>query len=249
LFVCRPTLQELKTETRIGALEGAMAAAVRDYKAELLANEAKEKNAVRAFNETEVDLLEDEDLDTIHAQRIKEMKAEAQRRQEMQRKGHGTYQQVEEKKFLEEVTTTKHAVVHFFHEDFIRCKVVDKHFNAVCRKYTDTKFIKVNATEAPFFVTKLKILVLPCIVMFRDGVAIDRIVGFEELGGTDDFPQLRLEKRLADKGVIEYKRDDIDSDEEEEMQARAGVKGGGLYTGSKYSRVHKKTDDDDDDDW
>ena len=36
---------------------------------------------VKAFNETEVDLLEDDDLDTLKAQRIKEMKAEAMRLQ------------------------------------------------------------------------------------------------------------------------------------------------------------------------
>merc|ERR1719199_2066756 len=167
-----------------------------------------------------MDLLEDEDLDELHAQRIKEMKQEAMRRQEQMRKGHGSYSEVEEKKFLEEVTTTKHVVCHFFHEDFMRCKVVDKHLN--------TKFIKVNATNAPFFVTKLQIQVLPCIIMFRNGIAVDRIVGFEELGGTDDFSQLALERRLADKGVIEYKRDDLDSDEEEEMKGRAGVRGGTL---------------------
>ena len=242
-------MDQMKTEARLGALEGAMAAAVRDYKAELMAEEAKGKAKVRAFNEQEVDLLEDEDLDVIHAQRIKEMKAEAMRRQEQARRGHGSYSEVEEKKFLEEVTTTKHVVCHFFHPDFVRCKVVDKHLSNVCRKYTDTKFIKVNATEAPFFITKLQITVLPCIVMFRGGIAIDRIVGFDELGGTDDFPQLRLEKRLADKGIISYKRDDVDSDEEEELRERKGVRGGALYAGSKYSRVHKKQGDDSDDDW
>lgn len=250
-----PTMEQLKTETRLGCLEGAMAAAVRDYKAELHAKEKSEKGKVTAFNEQEVDLLgeldDEDDIQVIHAQRIREMKAEAMRRQEQARKGHGSYTEVFEKKFLEEVTTTKHVVCHFFHEDFIRCKVVDKHLNNVCRKYPGTKFIKVNATEAPFFITKLQIQVLPCIVMFRQGVAIDRIVGFEELGGTDDFTQIRLEKRLADKNVIEYKRDDIDSDEEEEIKERSGVRGGGLYAGSKYSRVHKHSnaDDNDDDEW
>merc|ERR1719183_1249994 len=195
-----------------------------------------------------MDLLEDEDLDELHAQRIKEMKQEAMRRQEQMRKGHGTYAEVEEKKFLEEVTTTKHVVCHFFHEDFMRCKVVDKHLNAVCRKYLDTKFIKVNATNAPFFVTKLQIQVLPCIIMFKNGIALDRIVGFEELGGTDDFSQLALERRLADKNIIEYRRDDVDSDEEEEIKTRGGVRGGSLYSGSKYSRMYKN-DADDDDDW
>ena len=63
-----------------------MAAAVRDYKAELLADEAKGKAAQRAANEQQMDLLEDEDLDELHAQRIKEMKQEAMRRLSMQRR-------------------------------------------------------------------------------------------------------------------------------------------------------------------
>ena len=83
-------MDQMKTEARLGALEGAMAAAVRDYKAELMAEEAKGKAKVRAFNEQEVDLLEDEDLDVIHAQRIKEMKAEARRHHEQARRGHGS---------------------------------------------------------------------------------------------------------------------------------------------------------------
>ena len=43
---CRPTMDQLKTEARLGALEGAMAAAVRDYKAEVLAEEEKTKGKV-----------------------------------------------------------------------------------------------------------------------------------------------------------------------------------------------------------
>ena len=39
--------------------------------------------------------------------------------------------------------------------------------------------------QAPFFVDKLKIQMLPCIVMFQGGKAFDRIVGFDELG----YPQ------------------------------------------------------------
>ncbi len=35
-----------------------------------------------------------------------------------------------------------------------------------------------------------------------DGVVVDRIVGFEELGGVDDFKTAALEKRLEKCGVI-----------------------------------------------
>jgi hypothetical protein len=35
---------------------------------------------------------------------------------------------------------------------------------------------------------------------FRDGVAFDRLVGFQDLGGVDDFPTSRLENWLSRKG-------------------------------------------------
>ena len=35
-----------------------------------------------------------------------------------------------------------------------------------------------------------------------DGVAFDRIVGFEELGGVDEFPTLLLSRRLVRTGCI-----------------------------------------------
>ena len=43
---------------------------------------------------------------------------------------------------------------------------------------------------------------LPTIVLFDDGIAFDRIVGFEELGGEDDFPTMALTRRLVNSGVI-----------------------------------------------
>jgi len=43
---------------------------------------------------------------------------------------------------------------------------------------------------------------LPTIVCFCDGIAIDRIVGFEELGGHDEFPTLLLTRRLIESGCI-----------------------------------------------
>jgi thioredoxin-like negative regulator of GroEL len=193
-------------------------------------------------------LLEDDDLEALEAQRIAEMKAEAMRLLENERKGHGQYQLVAEPDFLKEVTTSEKVVCHFFHNDFQRCKIVDKHFSVICRKYRGTKFIKVNAEESPFFVTKLKIKVLPTIIMFQKGIAVDRIVGFEELGGQDDFKQVRLERRLADRGMIVYKNEDMDSDEEEELRERraGGLRGGALYSGSKLSKSHG---DDSDEDW
>lgn len=47
--------------------------------------------------------------------------------------------------FLEAVTKTDNVVCHFFHRDFERCKLLDKHLSILARKYFDTRFIKVSA--------------------------------------------------------------------------------------------------------
>lgn len=41
--------------------------------------------------------------------------------------------------------------------------------------------------------------------MFDNGIAVDRVVGFEELGGSDEFPTLTLTRRLIRGGVLEAK--------------------------------------------
>jgi hypothetical protein len=55
------------------------------------------------------------------------------------------FQEVEEGDFLEIVTKAQRVVCHFFHRDFERCKIVDKHLTILARKYFDTRFIKLSA--------------------------------------------------------------------------------------------------------
>ena len=38
---------------------------------------------------------------------------------------------------------------HFFHRDFERCKILDKHLAILARKYFDTRFIKLSAPVRP----------------------------------------------------------------------------------------------------
>ena len=53
--------------------------------------------------------------------------------------------QVGEGDFLEIVTQTQRVVCHFYHQDFERCKVLDKHLQILARKHFDTRFIKLSA--------------------------------------------------------------------------------------------------------
>lgn len=86
-------------------------------------------------------------------------------------------------------------VCHFFRENW-PCKVVDKHLESIAQKHMETKFARIHAEKAPFVTEKLKIWMLPTICICKDGKVIDYIVGFDELGGSDDFPESRLRMSL-----------------------------------------------------
>jgi thioredoxin-like negative regulator of GroEL len=89
----------------------------------------------------------------------------------------------------------------------------------------------MNVENAPFLVTKLKVQVLPCVIAFVNGVTVDRIVGFEGLGYTQDtFTTKDLEARLLTSGVIQRAK----------TTENAGV---------KFGVTKKKEESDDDDDW
>lgn len=53
----------------------------------------------------------------------------------------------------------------------------------------------------------MKIRVLPTLVLFKDFKSKDYIIGFDSLGGTDDFSTEMLEWRIARGGVINYSGD------------------------------------------
>eukprot|EP00158_Paraphelidium_tribonemae_P001083 Partr_v1_DN23959_c0_g1_i1_m48919 putative thioredoxin domain-containing protein len=153
--------------------------------------------------------LEREEDDDHEMHRIKERRLEQLRREmnevsDMKARQHGEYLEVlSEKEILEITTSEKRCVVHFFHNDFRRCQVMDGHLKGLAKKHFKTKFVKVDVENAPFLVTRLQIQILPCVLLFVNGIAVDRVVGFEDLEGTDDFETWVLERKIAACGVIE----------------------------------------------
>lgn len=173
--------------------------------------------------DSDLDMEDDgEIMAQLRAKRIAEMKVESNKKMVERQLGHGLYREIKEDEFLPSVTQSPNAVVHFYHNDFPRCLIIDRHLSVLAKCHPETKFVKMNAEKAPFFVNKLQIVVLPTIVLFKNGIAEDRIMGFEELGQRDDFKTVVLAKRLVEGGVIDrYDRGDDGDDEEQEVADRA----------------------------
>lgn len=50
---------------------------------------------------------------------------------------------------MEAVTKTERVVCHFFHREFERCRIMDKHLGELARKHFATRFIKLSAPVRP----------------------------------------------------------------------------------------------------
>jgi len=142
---------------------------------------------------------------SLKEQRMENAKWEYEENQKNKTKGHGTYVEILEEDFLPVVTKSTFSVVAFFHKDFERCKIIDMHLQKIAPAHPECRFVRLDAERAPFFIQKLQIQMLPTIMCFVEGLAYDSIIGFEELGGVDDFPTILLTRRLVKAGVLKPK--------------------------------------------
>lgn len=63
-------------------------------------------------------------------------------------------------------------------------------------------WMQIDAEKSPFLTDRLKIWMLPTLALIRNEKTEDYVVGFNELGGKDDFPTSALEGRLHTAGLL-----------------------------------------------
>uniref|UniRef100_A0A3B4A876 Thioredoxin domain-containing protein 9 n=1 Tax=Periophthalmus magnuspinnatus TaxID=409849 RepID=A0A3B4A876_9GOBI len=152
--------------------------------------------------------LKEEDFEVLREKRLEALKKAHKQKQEWLSKGHGEYREIpSEKDFFSEVKESKNVVCHFYKDSTFRCKILDKHLSILAKKHVETKFLKLNAEKAPFLTERLGIKVIPTLALLIDGKTKDFVVGFTDLGNTDEFSTEMLEWRLGCAGVINYRKD------------------------------------------
>jgi len=155
-----------------------------------------------------IDSLKVNDLDELRKRRMKELKEKEKKRIEWLTLGHGAYDELpEEKSFFDVIKKNENVILHFYTNSNERCKIVDMHFKTLAKKHIETLFTKIDAEKCPFLTEKLKIKVIPSIACIKNGIMVDKLVGFTTLGNKDDFTTEEMEWRLAHNEVIEYEGD------------------------------------------
>ncbi|RVE58265.1 hypothetical protein OJAV_G00207460 [Oryzias javanicus] len=149
--------------------------------------------------------MDEDELERLKEKRLEALKKAQKQKQEWLSKGHGEYREIpSEKDFFNEVKESKNVVCHFYRSSTFRCKILDKHLAILAKKHVETKFIKLNAEKAPFLTERLRIKVIPTLALLIDGKSKDYVVGFADLGNTDEFSTEMLEWRLGCADVINY---------------------------------------------
>lgn len=149
-----------------------------------------------------LDRLDVDDLEALRERRLLQMKKMAEKRNRWISLGHGDYTEIPvEKEFFSAVKASERVVCHFYRENW-PCKVMDKHLAILAKRHIETRFVRINAEKSPFLAEKLKIVVLPTVALVKNAKVEDYVVGFDELGGTDEFSTDELEERLAKSNVI-----------------------------------------------
>lgn len=127
---------------------------------------------------------EEDELESIRRKRLEQMRKVAKQKEAWRRAGHGAYNEItDQKTFFDELKGSKRAVVHFYRPSAWRCDVLHKHLGALATRHIETKFVRINAEKAPFLCERLKIWMIPSMVLVKEGKTEHTIQGFDELGG------------------------------------------------------------------
>ena len=164
-------------------------------------------------------LDDDQALEQLRAKRLQELQQQAARRQQYRAAGHGVYQELcpsqqdsrdVGRAFFDAAKQSERLVVHFYRDSTEYCEVFHKQLAALAEKHLETKFVKQNVqdcdqteTGAGFLVERLRVHVMPTLVLIHKRHAVHQVRGFDELGGNDAFSTEELAQVLAKHGVLE----------------------------------------------
>merc|ERR1719164_245556 len=191
------------------ATENAMREHEAQQKAQVAEWESMQKKAQVEDDDNFDDLLNDKELDDLQAKRLADLQKKHALEKQFHAQGHGEYREITEEEFLKEVCGSQWVVIHFYHKEFFRCKIVDKHLRIIAQKHLSCKFLTLDAEKAPFFITKLAIQMLPTVIVFKDGVVSDQFAGFDEMGAKDEFRTEVMEHWFSKAGCVVIKKKDL----------------------------------------
>jgi len=149
--------------------------------------------------------LDEDDFEALRQKRRLDLQKKRRQEQDWRQLGHGRYSEMNDTKdFFNAAKKSQRMCVHFYRSVTPRCQIVDAHFERLAQKHVETRFVKIDAEKNPFLVERLGIILMPTIVLIKDGKTEHAIHGFDEFGGTDDFSDCDMAYVLSQYGVLNF---------------------------------------------
>ena len=196
---------------------------------------------------------EDAALRELREERMKALRNEQRETIDQVSKGHGQLRDIVQDDFIQEVTSSDRVIVHFYHRDFERCKVMDHHLRKLAQRHLETKFVRIDAEKTPFFTAKLIIETLPTVCCFMEGVCRGKIIGYDGLteglseDKLDEWPTIRLARWFGQNNVIDNSKIVDDDGIEAAIKARLEAQRNSVFSGIRGEGVSGLGLDDEDD--
>jgi len=113
--------------------------------------------------ENDLDEVDSEEEKIMHNQ-IQSRMDEAEKSREAQKarlaRKYGECRDIVETEFLDIMIKHPKVVCHFYHDQFERCKIMDKHLRQIADLHPETLFVRINADKTPFFTARLNVKVI-----------------------------------------------------------------------------------------
>lgn len=90
--------------------------------------------------------------------------------------GKNPVEEITEREFAS-VTSNKIALIDFFAEWCMPCVMMSPVIEELAERMKNVKFAKINVDENSELAGKFKVMSIPCLIIFKDGKEVERIIG------------------------------------------------------------------------
>ena len=104
-------------------------------------------------------------------------------------------EEISEKEFNKIINNSKNSIVliDFFAEWCTPCLMMAPVIEELSGKFKKVKFAKVNIDENSELAGRFKVMSIPCLIVFKNGKEIDRVIGAQQA----EMIEEKLEKYLS----------------------------------------------------
>ena len=151
----------------------------------------------------QIDSVDEITINELRRSRLAQLKDMHKRRETWLQHGHGIYSEIESTmEFFKICKRSERVAVHFYRDVTYRCNILHGHFEKIACMHIEAFFGKVNVERVCGLAEHFGITMLPTVMLIENGKTVRSLIGFDDLGGTDDFTSDVLLNYLKNAGLI-----------------------------------------------